>query len=58
MTNKTIEGKEIHVMPTNDIKEHEESFYCWCHPRRDSEQPSVVIHNAFAAGYGDERDLC
>lgn len=48
----------IHVIPTNDIKEHEESISCWCVPRRDVEEPSVVIHNAFAEAYGDERDLC
>jgi len=47
----------VHVMPINDIKEHEESITCWCSPKRDTEEPEVIIHNAFADSYGDERDL-
>jgi hypothetical protein len=48
---------EVHVMPTRDIKEHEETILCWCKPKRDSQEPNLVIHNAFAAEYGDERNL-
>lgn len=47
----------IHVMPTNDIKEHEESIDCWCCPKPDTEEPLVIIHNAFAESYGDERNI-
>jgi hypothetical protein len=48
---------DIHVMPINDIKEHEESLLCWCNPKQDTEEPNVIIHNAFAEGYGNERNL-
>lgn len=37
---------EIHVMPVNDLREHEESANCWCRPRRDDEYPRVAIHNS------------
>lgn len=47
----------IHVIPINDIKEHEESINCWCCPTRDKEDPTVIIHNVFAEEYGDERTL-
>jgi hypothetical protein len=47
----------IHVMPTHDIKQHEESLECWCCPKRDVEQANLVVHNAFAEEYGEERNL-
>ncbi len=50
-------AEPIHCMPINDIKEHEESILCWCHPKIDKEQPNFIIHNAFAESYGDERSL-
>jgi len=36
----------IHVTPINDLREHEDSVDCWCRPRCDEDEPSVVIHNA------------
>lgn len=47
----------IHVVPIKDIKEHEESLNCWCVPKICSENQDVILHNAFAAEYGDERNL-
>ena len=47
----------VHTMPINDIKEHEESILCWCHPKVDEQEPNHIIHNAFAESYGDERKL-
>lgn len=38
---------DIHVMPVDDLRDHEETEHCWCGPRRDDEEPQVVIHNAF-----------
>lgn len=37
-----------HVTPVNDLKEHEESKYCWCHPKseRQSNGNWVIVHNA------------
>lgn len=37
---------DIHVLPINDLREHEESESCWCRPRRDEEEPTVLIHNS------------
>lgn len=36
----------VHVIPNNDWKEHEESVDCWCHPTRDVEDENVIIHNS------------
>jgi hypothetical protein len=33
----------IHVIPTNDLREHIESKRCWCRPTIDG---GVVVHNA------------
>lgn len=38
---------EIHVIPVKDIYPHHEDINCLCHPKRDSEEESVIIHNAF-----------
>jgi hypothetical protein len=35
----------VHVMPRfPGEREHEESLRCWCRPRRDSEQPHLIVH--------------
>lgn len=37
-----------HVLPNNDEREHDESEYCWCHPK-SQRQPNgnwVIVHNA------------
>jgi hypothetical protein len=37
----------IHVVPIDDIREHEEHEACWCAPRVESEGYGVVIiHNS------------
>lgn len=35
-----------HVTPANDLREHDLKPLCWCDPRRDREEPSVVVHNS------------
>lgn len=39
---------DIHVIPENDLREHEESRQCWCRPTLDQleSDPVVVIHNS------------
>ena len=39
-------SNDIHVIPINDFRDHEETEHCWCRPQRDDEEPRVVIHNA------------
>lgn len=39
----------IHILPTNDIKEHEETTTCECNPQVEIQDNAeiLVIHNAF-----------
>lgn len=41
-----------HVVPVEDLKEHEPSLECWCRPYRDPLNPFGIIHNAL-----DRREL-
>lgn len=36
----------LHVIPVGDLREHEASVDCWCHPTPDEEEPSVYIHHS------------
>lgn len=43
----------IHVLPINDLKEHEETTTCWCNPKVEFSDPEtgeahegLVIHNS------------
>lgn len=36
--------------------EHIESMGCWCSPRRDEKEPSVIIHNDNKITPEEERD--
>lgn len=39
----------VHVMPVfPGEREHTPSVLCWCHPRRDGQEPRVVIHERVA----------
>lgn len=38
-----------HVVPVNDLREHDTIGYCWCNPEVDDDL--VVIHNSM-----DERE--
>lgn len=40
------DDSDLHVMPVNDLREHEMSLSCWCRPRRDVSQIEVVVHNS------------
>jgi len=44
-----------HIIPTNDLKEHEKSSTCECRPSVEIEAKNgdiIVVHNAY-----DEREL-
>lgn len=36
----------FHIIPENDLREHEWSEHCWCMPTRDEEEPNAVIHHS------------
>lgn len=36
----------IHVLPLNDLREHQEDVACWCKPKPDAEDERVIVHNA------------
>jgi len=33
----------IHVVPLNDLREHDDTADCWCRPR---EEEGVIVHNS------------
>ena len=35
-----------HVVPLNDLREHDETPECWCRPVESEEESSVWIHNS------------
>lgn len=38
----------MHVLPVNDLKEHEESEHCHCQPKVEYEENGkVIIHNSY-----------
>lgn len=38
----------IHVLPINDIEEHQESTTCHCHPAIQEESGTmIIVHNSF-----------
>jgi len=36
----------MHVMPVNDLREHESLATCWCHPTEDEETPGLFVHHS------------
>ena len=36
----------LHVIPLNDLREHEVKVGCWCHPTEDDTTPDLWIHHA------------
>jgi hypothetical protein len=38
-------GASTHVVPLNDLREHEEDATCWCDPRVD-EELNLVTHQS------------
>lgn len=38
----------VHILPLNDLRQHEESSDCWCEPKIDGD---IIVHNAL-----DERE--
>lgn len=40
---------DLHVVPVRDLREHEETRWCWCAPRLERPEPAglvIVIHNS------------
>lgn len=38
---------DLHILPIADLREHEESRTCWCDPKLEREEDTVlVIHHA------------
>ena len=36
----------LHVIPINDLREHDNSPDCWCKPAQDDEEPLLWVHNS------------
>lgn len=43
-------GRDVHVVPIGDLREHEETLACWCGPRLQRADPEstayVVVHHS------------
>ena len=40
---------DIHVLPVDDLRKHDENRYCWCRPRVEEDEwttDAVIIHNS------------
>ena len=35
-----------HVIPLDDLREHDCNPDCWCHPTPDDEDPQVWVHHS------------
>ena len=35
-----------HVIPLDDLREHDESLACWCQPTPDHDEPNVIVHHS------------
>jgi hypothetical protein len=40
----------IHVIPINDLREHEQLESCWCQPVMDHMDENVFIHQSMDRG--------
>lgn len=41
-----------HIVPIDDLRPHEASVSCWCHPTVDEERSDVYVHHSM-----DQREL-
>lgn len=43
-------GRDTHIVPINDLREHDEHLACWCAPRfekvKGSSTALLVVHHA------------
>jgi hypothetical protein len=44
--------RERHVIPCEDLREHDLTSDCWCRPFEDGEMPGLWAHNSM-----DRREL-
>lgn len=36
----------IHVVPVDDLREHDSRSTCWCNPTEDDETPGLFVHHS------------
>ena len=41
-----MDREPTHVIPLNDLREHEPYKTCWCKPTQDDDEPLVWIHHS------------
>jgi len=42
--------RDIHVLPMKDLREHDETRTCWCHPKVERVEGGVVVTHHSADG--------
>jgi hypothetical protein len=35
-----------HIVPVDDVRDHEVHTECWCNPTEDDEDPGIWVHHA------------
>ncbi len=41
-----LKADELHIVPLDDLREHELDGACWCKPVEDVEHPGLWTHHA------------
>lgn len=36
----------FHIVPLDDLRDHEADPACWCNPTEDEEDPGIWVHSA------------
>ena len=42
----TDRNTDWHILPNKDLRPHEASSKCWCHPTEDEEEKGIWIHHS------------
>ena len=46
----------LHVVPQNDLREHDATRHCWCRPTEDDETPGLFVHHSMDGREAFETD--
>jgi hypothetical protein len=45
----------LHVVPLADLRDHEDSPACWCHPTEDEQASGIYVHHSMDGREAFER---
>jgi hypothetical protein len=41
-----LNEQTAHIIPMDDLKEHEHGCTCWCHPEKDEDYEDLYVHKS------------